>query len=165
MLLRFDPGAYDDLVIEAARDRADEGPQRPSADQGRGQADAGDRRRGLQTNGPDQPDAWARGWPIRTANCTWAARICCGCRPRWSARWIRWSRWQAATRNIAEAYGKVDELGTVEVGKRADLLVLDGNPLDDVTAYGRIASIVKDGRIVDRDRLPERPILTAAAVA
>jgi imidazolonepropionase-like amidohydrolase len=66
----------------------------------------------------------------------------------------------ATTRNIAEAYGKADELGTVERGKRADLLVLDANPLDDPAHYGRIAQVVKDGQLVERERLPECPVLT-----
>jgi len=66
----------------------------------------------------------------------------------------------AATRNIAEAYGKLDELGTVEPGKRADLVVLDGDPLADVASFGRIAHVMKDGELVDRERLPERPVLT-----
>jgi imidazolonepropionase-like amidohydrolase len=66
----------------------------------------------------------------------------------------------SATRNIAQGYGKSDELGTVEPGKRADLLVLDADPLDNVENYGRIAHIVKDGELVDRERLPEQPVLT-----
>jgi imidazolonepropionase-like amidohydrolase len=71
----------------------------------------------------------------------------------------------SATRNIAEAYKKEDELGTVEVGKRADMVVLDADPLADVANYGRITHVVKDGVLVDRDRLPERPILTSDAEA
>src|SRR5438067_262144 len=55
----------------------------------------------------------------------------------------------AATRNIAQAYRKDDELGTVEPNKRADLLVLDANPLDAPENYGRIAHVVKDGHLVD----------------
>jgi imidazolonepropionase-like amidohydrolase len=66
----------------------------------------------------------------------------------------------AATRNVAIAYHKDDELGTVETGKRADLLVLDADPLDDPENYLRITHVVKDGVIVDRQRLPEHPILT-----
>ena len=66
----------------------------------------------------------------------------------------------ATTRNIAEAYGKGDELGTIEPGKRADLLLLEANPLDDPENYGHIANVVKDGVLIDRDRLPERRILT-----
>ncbi len=67
----------------------------------------------------------------------------------------------ATTRNIAEAYGKDDELGSVEPGKRADLLILDASPLDAAENYGRVALVVKDGARVDRDRLPERPVVTA----
>jgi imidazolonepropionase-like amidohydrolase len=68
----------------------------------------------------------------------------------------------AATRNVADAYGKGDELGTIEAGKRADLVFLDGNPLADVSSYERVVGVVKDGELVDRDRLPERPVLTSA---
>jgi imidazolonepropionase-like amidohydrolase len=67
---------------------------------------------------------------------------------------------QAATRNIAEAYHCLDEVGTVEVGKRADLVILQTDPLADPDSYGRITDVVLGGRIVDRDRLPEHPILT-----
>lgn len=66
----------------------------------------------------------------------------------------------SVTRNIAEAYGKGGDLGTLESGKRADLIILDGNPLDDVANYARISRVFKDGRPVDRERLPESPILT-----
>jgi imidazolonepropionase-like amidohydrolase len=67
---------------------------------------------------------------------------------------------QAATRDVAEAYGLGAELGTVEAGKRADLVVLDGDPLRDPGAYERVVHVVKDGVLVDRGRLPERPVLT-----
>lgn len=66
----------------------------------------------------------------------------------------------AATRNIAQAYGKDHDLGTIEPGKRADLVVLDADPLDDPRHYAHIAYVIKDGDIVDRDRLPESPVLT-----
>src|SRR3546814_8523970 len=39
----------------------------------------------------------------------------------------------AATRNVAKAYGKSEHYGTVEVGKMADLLILDADPLADIT--------------------------------
>ena len=38
----------------------------------------------------------------------------------------------AATRNGAAAYGLDDDLGTVEEGKIADLLILDADPLEDI---------------------------------
>jgi imidazolonepropionase-like amidohydrolase len=67
----------------------------------------------------------------------------------------------AATRNVAEAYGKSADLGTVEAGKFADLLILEGDPLADVGNYRRIAAVIKSGAVVDRDALPTSPILTA----
>ncbi len=56
----------------------------------------------------------------------------------------------STTRNIAEAYGKDDDLGTVEPGKVADLVVLDADPLASAEAYGRVALVVKEGARVDR---------------
>ena len=41
----------------------------------------------------------------------------------------------SATRNIAAAYHKLDQLGTVEAGKLADLVVLDADPLQDVEQH------------------------------
>ena len=66
----------------------------------------------------------------------------------------------AATSNIAKAYKVDKDIGTLEVGKKADLLILDGNPLEDVQAYRKIHMIIKDGKLVNRDKLPEHPILT-----
>ena len=54
----------------------------------------------------------------------------------------------AATRHAAELCGVDDELGTVEVGKRADLIVVRGNPLDDVEHLAALAVVIKDGRVV-----------------
>jgi imidazolonepropionase-like amidohydrolase len=67
----------------------------------------------------------------------------------------------AATRNVAEAYGQAADLGTLEAGKRADLLLLEGDPLADPRNYRRIAEVVKDGAVVDRAVLPIRRVLTA----
>lgn len=67
---------------------------------------------------------------------------------------------KAATRNIAVAYGKDRDLGTLERGKIADMLVLDKNPLEAAENYRSIHSIIKEGNVVDRDTLPLCPILT-----
>ncbi|GLY41921.1 Xaa-Pro dipeptidase [Amycolatopsis sp. NBRC 101858] len=67
----------------------------------------------------------------------------------------------AATRNIAEAYHVDDDLGTLEAGKIADLVVLDENPLLGAKNYQSIHAVIKDGALVDRDALPEQPLLTA----
>lgn len=67
---------------------------------------------------------------------------------------------QAATRNIAEAYGKQAELGTLEPGKAADIVVLSKNPLEAADNYRAIEKVIKDGVIVDRASLPQQPTLT-----
>ena len=56
---------------------------------------------------------------------------------------IRW-----ATKNGAETVDRSDDLGTIEVGKFADLLVIDGDPVADITCLKdrtNIQAIVKNG--------------------
>jgi imidazolonepropionase-like amidohydrolase len=60
---------------------------------------------------------------------------------------------QAATVNPARFLGRTDELGTVGIGKLADLLVLEANPLEDITATRRIRAVVADGRLYRRAEL------------
>ncbi len=69
---------------------------------------------------------------------------------------------QAATRNIAAAYHKLDALGTLEPGKYADLLVVDADPLDDIQNLKKLSLVVKEGRTIDIARLPLDPILTSS---
>jgi len=56
-----------------------------------------------------------------------------------------------ATRNSADCLGMLNETGTLEAGKRADVLVLDGDAAEDVGALRLVNTVVKDGRIVKRD--------------
>jgi imidazolonepropionase-like amidohydrolase len=60
----------------------------------------------------------------------------------------------AATRSAAENLGMAHEIGTLEVGKLADLVLVDGDPVTDITATGRVVLVVKDG-VVHRDELPD----------
>jgi imidazolonepropionase-like amidohydrolase len=60
-----------------------------------------------------------------------------------------------ATINGAEALGMGDRLGTVEVGKWADLVVVDGNPLVDITATRDVAWVMTRGRLYRADALRE----------
>lgn len=60
---------------------------------------------------------------------------------------------QSATSWGAEAWGQLKEVGSVEVGKRADLLVLNRNPLDDLSATTDIFKVIQGGSVVDRDAL------------
>ncbi len=59
----------------------------------------------------------------------------------------------AGTREAARMMGDEAEWGTVEVGRRADLLLLDANPLDDVRNASRIAGVVLAGRWLPREAL------------
>ena len=62
----------------------------------------------------------------------------------------------AATGGAARIVGAERDLGTIAVGKRADLVLLDADPLADIRNTRRIRAVVHDGRIVDRARIAER---------
>ncbi len=66
----------------------------------------------------------------------------------------------AATANIAKAYHLDRDLGTLEPGKRADLVILDGDPLADIMTVEQIAMVMKDGVVVNRASLPVKRVLT-----
>jgi len=54
---------------------------------------------------------------------------------------------KAATVNAADLLGISAEAGTLEPGKRADLIAVSGDPLSDVTVLKQVAFVMKDGRI------------------
>ncbi|MGI9286185.1 MAG: amidohydrolase family protein [Pseudomonadales bacterium] len=56
---------------------------------------------------------------------------------------------KAATINGATALGIADKLGSIEAGKLADLVVVQGNPLEDIKAARNIRLVVKDGMVYD----------------
>jgi imidazolonepropionase-like amidohydrolase len=60
---------------------------------------------------------------------------------------------QSATSWGTEAWGKANEAGTLTPGKRADVVVLNRNPLDDITATTDIFQIIQGGSVVDRQAL------------
>jgi len=56
-----------------------------------------------------------------------------------------------STQTSADCLGVLDETGTLEVGKAADVIVVDGNPVEDITALHNVNSIVKQGAVVKRE--------------
>jgi imidazolonepropionase-like amidohydrolase len=57
---------------------------------------------------------------------------------------------EAGTRNPSEYLGTLAEAGTVEVGKRADLILVDANPLADVRNVAKRSGVMVNGRWVSR---------------
>ncbi|MEM7124746.1 MAG: amidohydrolase family protein [Chloroflexota bacterium] len=66
----------------------------------------------------------------------------------------------AATRYCAEAFGILDEVGTLEVGKTADITIVEGDPIADIKAIANVTQVVKNGYVLPMDSLelfPEGP--------
>ena len=55
---------------------------------------------------------------------------------------------QSATKNPAEFLGRDREEGTIEIGKKANLTVLDDNPLGDIANTRRVAAVVLAGKLL-----------------
>ena len=60
---------------------------------------------------------------------------------------------QAGTGGAARILGAEKDLGTIEVGKRADLIILDADPLADIRNTRRIWQVVHNGRLIDRSEI------------
>ena len=63
-----------------------------------------------------------------------------------------WQTLIAATKNAAAVCGVAADLGTVEVGKLADLIVVAANPLEDINNVRRLLLVLKEGRVVSDKR-------------
>ncbi|REJ75615.1 MAG: hypothetical protein DWQ47_09095 [Acidobacteria bacterium] len=60
---------------------------------------------------------------------------------------------ESATRNPAEFLGEIDVAGTIEPGKRADLVLLDANPLNEISNTRKIAGVMVRGRWVGKESI------------
>jgi imidazolonepropionase-like amidohydrolase len=63
-----------------------------------------------------------------------------------------WQTLLAATKNAAALCGAGADLGTIEVGKLADLIVLEGNPLEDINHVRTLLLVLKEGHVVSDRR-------------
>lgn len=70
---------------------------------------------------------------------------------------------QTAARNPAQYFDQKATLGTIEVRRVADLVLLEANPLDDITNTQKIAAVVVAGKLFSQQVL--RALQTAAARA
>ncbi len=70
---------------------------------------------------------------------------------------------ETGTRNVAVFFGTLAESGTIEVGKRADLVLLEGNPLSDIRNTSRRAGVMLHGRWLSKDAIESRLAAIAKA--
>lgn len=71
----------------------------------------------------------------------------------------------AGTKNGAIACRKLNDLGTIEKGKLADLVILDADPMADIHNLRKVRSVMKGGQVVDLARLPEKRVLSSPKAA
>ena len=54
---------------------------------------------------------------------------------------------QAATSNAADLLGHANEVGSIKVGKYADLIAVNGDPLKDISFLERVEFVMKEGKV------------------
>jgi imidazolonepropionase-like amidohydrolase len=59
---------------------------------------------------------------------------------------------QTATINDADLLGLADKIGAIETGKYADMIAVDGDPLQDVTTLERVKFVMKDGTVYKNEK-------------
>jgi len=72
----------------------------------------------------------------------------------------------AATRTPAEILRVDDRLGTVEVGKTADLLIVPGNPVEDIRclSYDRVELVIQGGQPLEAPRIDVSRLMGMQAI-
>ncbi|HLX46336.1 MAG TPA: amidohydrolase family protein [Bryobacteraceae bacterium] len=71
----------------------------------------------------------------------------------------------SGTKNGAIACKRLKDFGTIEAGKLADIVILDGDPLADIHNIRKVRAVMKEGKAIDIAGLPERRVLSTAAKA
>ena len=59
---------------------------------------------------------------------------------------------QAATVNAADLLGIADQVGSLEPGKSADLIAVQGDPLNDVTVLKKVGFVMREGKVHKHER-------------
>jgi adenine deaminase len=64
--------------------------------------------------------------------------------------------YQSGSINVARYFGVENEVGTVAAGRRADLVLLDANPLENVSNWGKRAGVMVRGKWYDAAEIQRR---------
>jgi Tol biopolymer transport system component len=134
------------------------------------------RRRGTGAGGSPGPGGWFRPeeyvFPLHAAFSKGVVeaggRVGVGSHGQFQGLGYQWEMWMLAMGGMkpydvlrcatilgAEGIGMEKDLGTIEAGKMADLVVLDRNPLDDIRNTNSIRYVMKNGRLYDGNTLDE----------
>ncbi|MEO5626344.1 MAG: amidohydrolase family protein, partial [Dokdonella sp.] len=70
---------------------------------------------------------------------------------------------QAATTHAAELLKKSKDLGSIEAGKLADVIAVEGNPLDNIALMQHVGFVMKEGVVYKQDGVPVTPPVSVAA--
>ena len=65
---------------------------------------------------------------------------------------------QTATINAARSLGVEDDLGTIEAGKLADIVIVSGNPLKDIRNTRKVQTVVQNGQVFEFESLFQKPV-------
>jgi imidazolonepropionase-like amidohydrolase len=63
---------------------------------------------------------------------------------------------QSGTKNVGEYFKSKDNFGTIEVGKRADLILVESNPLKDVAGIARRTGVMVRGKWLPESEIRKR---------
>jgi len=67
----------------------------------------------------------------------------------------------AATHNGAVAARREKDFGTIEAGHFADLVLFTANPLADIHNLRKVGMVIKEGKTIAREKLPETRVLSS----
>jgi imidazolonepropionase-like amidohydrolase len=63
---------------------------------------------------------------------------------------------RTSTTRPFEYLGEIDKAGTIEVGKQSDMVLVDANPLEDITGASKVSGVLMRGRWIGSDEIKKR---------